>query len=105
MSYWSISERNLFNSGIGRFCRLEFQRMANWPSFDQEIETEDYTKQAACFVQLTLCFAKKIETGPVSHSLELRACEIGHAIRPTIIVPKNKTRFFSTLAGFFFRGR
>ena len=22
--------------GIGRFCRLEFQRMANWPSFDKK---------------------------------------------------------------------
>ena len=27
------------SGGIGRFCRLEFQRMANWPSFAQKIET------------------------------------------------------------------
>ena len=27
------------SSGLGRFCRLEFQRMANWPSFDKKIET------------------------------------------------------------------
>ena len=43
------------SSGIGRFCRLEFRRMANWSS--QKIETGRIipgTKQAACFVQFTL---------------------------------------------------
>ena len=28
--------------GIGRFCRLEFQRMANWLSFDKKIEFYPY---------------------------------------------------------------
>ena len=50
------------SSGIGRFYRLEFQRMANWPSFDKKIETGRIirsTKQAACFVQFTLFRLKK----------------------------------------------
>ena len=70
----SLFERSLLYSGNGRFCRLatptdgqlasfdftcsKFQRMANWPSFD--------------FL---------IETGPVGHPLEFRACK---SAKPTI---------------------
>ena len=41
------------SSGIGRFCRLEFQRMANWPTVSIKKSKLGITKQAACFVQFT----------------------------------------------------
>ena len=69
------------SNGIGRFCSLEFQRVGNWPSFDTQKNRnrEDSTKPVACVVQFHPVSIKIIETGPVGHPLELRACKTGQS--------------------------
>ena len=67
------------SSGIGQLCRLEFQRMANWLSFDKKIETGRIIRNRRPVSSNSPCFDKKIETGPVGHPLDLRACKIGQS--------------------------
>ena len=64
------------SSGIGRFCRLEFKRMANWPSFDKKIETGRTIRNRRPVSSNSPCFDQKNETGPVGHPLVLRASKI-----------------------------
>ena len=65
------------STGVGRFCRLEFERMANWPSFDFLSKLGQLSRRpVSCN---SPCFDKKIETGPVGYPLELRACKIGQS--------------------------
>ena len=65
MSYWSILERDLLlkNCGIGRFCRLEFQRMANWPSFEKNRKWGELYGAGGLFRAIT----------------QFRACKIGQS--------------------------
>ena len=63
------------NSGIGRFCRLELQRMANWPSFDQKIETGRIMRNRRPVSCNSPCFDQKRETGRVGHPLELSSLQ------------------------------
>ena len=63
------------SSGIGRFCRLEFQRMANWPSFDQKIKTGIIIRNRWPGLCNSPCSDQKIEN-QFGHPLERRACKI-----------------------------
>ena len=79
---WSLEQLVNFreeSSGTGRFCRLEFQRIANWPSFDQKIETGRIIRNRRPVSCNSPCFDQKIETGPVGHPLEIEACKIGQS--------------------------
>ena len=67
------------SSGTGRFCRVEFQRMAIWASFDNEIETRIIIRIRWPVSCNSSCLDQQIELGPVGHRLELRACKIGQS--------------------------
>ena len=74
------------SSGIGRFCRLKFQRMTNWPSFDKKIETGRITRNrrpVSCN-SFTL-FRLKNRNWASWPSLELRASKLAN---PTRFLPK-----------------
>ena len=78
MSNWSIFERNLV--GLADFAGSNSNGWTPGPvsaGFDKKNRNwENYMKQEAFLVQFTLFRSK---TGPVSHPLELRACEIGQS--------------------------
>ena len=53
-----------------------FQRMANWRSFDKKIKSGRIIRNRRPVSCNSPCFDRKIETEPVGHPFELRACKI-----------------------------
>ena len=75
MSYWSIFERNIVGL-LADFARSEFQRMANWPSYDFfNRKWMNCTKQALRFVYFSQFrfFDRNWASWP---SVGIRACQI-----------------------------
>ena len=89
------------SSGIRRFCRLEFQRMANWPSFDKRIETGKIIRHRRPLSCNSPCFDKKNRNW-ASCQLAIRwNFEPAKSANPTRFLPKIDQQLIETAGDIF----